>query len=328
MIPTRPPQYSHPVLKLALLLLSQCILTAAFACEPFSITIFRQPEINDAKASDACVIGEVLPGSERFHVRLGNYGKTTPLVLQTWDANGFTGLKVPQGFQFGILSDANTTAVQAHGREVGIWMDSDHPRPALGSLLPITPAYWWWDMKRAPLPFRDATHELSMSFELKVPTASREGKAEVYITTNFLLRDQRSQQQFWLASTVFDPRGEAHFPDIVHVDHWEGGTQLPILFSALNRKSQWMHPGPDSTLFADTTFTTYRKFEVRVSSTELRAALLAMKKAMPKLATASEDPRDYQLIHFNINPEVFAPQGSRGQLGLSMRDLRVELLAR
>jgi hypothetical protein len=52
-----------------------------------------------------------------------------------------------------------------------------------------------------------------------------------------------------------------------------------------------------------------------------------MKKANPKLATASEDPSDYQLIHFNINPEIFAPQGTRGQLGLTLRDIRVELVA-
>jgi hypothetical protein len=52
-----------------------------------------------------------------------------------------------------------------------------------------------------------------------------------------------------------------------------------------------------------------------------------MKKAMPKLANTSQDPLDYQLIHFNINPEVFAPQGSRGELGLSLRDVRVEMLA-
>jgi hypothetical protein len=53
-----------------------------------------------------------------------------------------------------------------------------------------------------------------------------------------------------------------------------------------------------------------------------------MKKAMPKLATASEDPQDYQLIHFSIKPEVFEPQGSQGQLGLALRDVRVEVLHR
>jgi hypothetical protein len=49
---------------------------------------------------------------------------------------------------------------------------------------------------------------------------------------------------------------------------------------------------------------------------------------MPKLASASEDPRDYQLIHFNSNPEVCAPTGSQGQLGLSLCDIRVEMIAR
>jgi len=80
-------------------------------------------------------------------------------------------------------------------------------------------------------------------------------------------------------------------------------------------------------LFTDKPFADYRHIEVRVTAPELRAAIASMKKAMPKLAPASEDPRDYQLIHFNLNPEVFAPQGSRGQLGLSLRGIRVELLA-
>jgi hypothetical protein len=52
-----------------------------------------------------------------------------------------------------------------------------------------------------------------------------------------------------------------------------------------------------------------------------------MKKAMPQLAPTSEDPRDYQLVHFNINPEVYAPTGSRGRLGLALRDIRVEVFA-
>jgi len=291
-----------------------------------STDIFRQPDIT-VRDVDACVIGGVQPQSERFYVRLGNYGKATPLVPQAWDAGRFTGLQVPEGCQRGLSPAADTTAVQVHGREVGIWIDSDHPRPVTGALLPITPASWWLDMSRAPVPFKEANRELSISFDLRVPTSVREGAAEVYVTANFLFHDARSQQSLWLAATLFDPRGEASFPDTVHVDNWEGGTQLPILFSALNAKSRWLHPGPDSSLFTDQPFANYRRINVRVSDGELRAALVAMRKAMPKLADASEDPRDYQLVHFNINPEVFAPTGSRGRLGLSIRDVRVELLA-
>jgi hypothetical protein len=289
-------------------------------------TIFRQPEIHDANGVESCVIGETHPESGRFYVRLGNYGKTTPMVAQSWDAGRHTGLQSPAGFQRGPLPSSDTTAVQVRGREIGIWIDSDHPRPALGSLAPVCPGYWWWDFSRSPAPFRNPAHELSLSFELKVPTALRDGAADVYITTNFLLRDKRSQQQFWLAATLFDPRGEARFPDTVHLDNWEGGTQLPILFSALNHRSRWMHPGPGSSLFSGKPFNDYRRIVVRVGSPELRAAIAAMRTALPRLAAVSEDPRDYHLIHFNINPEVSAPQGSRGRLGLAIRDIRVELL--
>ncbi|MEN3940603.1 hypothetical protein WJU23_04855 [Prosthecobacter sp. SYSU 5D2] len=318
-------------MKAALLILASLWGFTAIAADPAQQrvieTIFRQPELNDAQAAQASVIGEVHPQSERFYVRLGNYGKTTPLVPQTWNAGLYTGLQVPAGFQHGLSPEAGATAVQLHGRETGIWIDSDHPRPALGLLLPITPAYWWWDLSRAPMPFKETGRELAMSFDLKVPTALAEGAAVPYVTMNFLFRDTHSQQQLWLAATLYDPRGESRLPDTVHMDNWEGGTQLPILFSALNTQSQWLHPGPGSALFSDKPFTQYRPISVRVSAAGLRAALLAMKKARPKLVAVSEDPRDYQLIHFNINPEVYAPTGSRARLGLALRDVRVELLA-
>jgi len=129
------------------------LILLSLASPGMAESLFRQPEVTDTKAAAAIVIGEVHPQSERFYVRLGNYGKTTPLVLPTWDAGRFTGLHVPAGFQHGLSPAPNATAVQVHGSEVGIWIDSDHPRPALGSLLPITPAYWWWDLSRAPMPF-------------------------------------------------------------------------------------------------------------------------------------------------------------------------------
>jgi hypothetical protein len=293
-----------------------------------SESIFHQPAISDTKAAAACVIGEVHPDSETFYVRIGNYGKTTPIVSQAWDAGAFTGLKVPAGFQFGPIADENSAAVHVHGREIGIWMDSDHPRPALGSLLPITPAYWWWDFAKAPMPFAKEGVELAMSFEMKVPTASREGEAQPYITANFLFLDTRSQKQFWLAANLFDMRPESQFPDTVHFDGWEGGTQIPILYSALNKKSQWMHPGKDSALFTSQPFAAYRHYDVRLTAAEVKTAIEAMQKRFPETAAVSGNIADLRLIHFNLNPEVFAPKGSRGRLGLALRNIRVELVPR
>jgi hypothetical protein len=317
----------HPILKLILLFLAQGILIASFACEPGSITIFRQSEVTDAKAAAAGVIGEVHPDSDRFYVRIGNYGKTTPIVSQAWDAGAFTGLKAPAGFQFGPMAAENSAAVQVHGREIGIWIDSDHPRPALSSLLPITPAYWWWDYAKAPMPFAKEGVELSMSFEMKVPTASRDGEAQPYITVNFLFLDTLSQKQFWLAASLFDLRPESQFPDTVHFDGWEGGTQIPILYSALNKKSLWMHPGKGSALFTSQPFAEYRRYDVRVTAAELKIAIHAMQARFPETSAVSDNAADLRLIHFNLNPEVYAPKASRGRLGLALRDVRVEVLS-
>ena len=82
-----------------------------------------------------------------------------------------------------------------------------------------------------------------------------------------------------------------------------------------------------STRLADKPLPQYRRFDFRVGPEELVAVIVAMKSRLPDLAAASEDPSDYQLTHFNVNPEVYAPEGSRGRLGLALRDIRLLLLA-
>ena len=295
-------------------------------------TVFVQSAI-EADAVDDCVIGDVRPAGKSFCVRLANLGDDADGETISWDIGRYTGFR-PGGcdgfslYQRGPKQSAEGTAVQLRGTEIGIWIDSDRPRPRRGSLVPVCPAYWWWDVNEAPRPFQQTNHELSFSFDLKVPTAKRQGRAEVYICAHLLLRDRRSGLQFWLGASLFDLRGADRFPDTVHVDNWEAGTKLPILFSALNDHSAWLHPGPNSVRFTDRPFDAYRRFDFRVGPAEVRTAVAAMKNRWPDLANASEDAGDYQLTHFNLNPEVYAPDGSRGQLGLAVRDIRVLLVTR
>jgi hypothetical protein len=295
-------------------------------------TIFRQPEI-EADGVNDFVIGEVPPASERFYVRIANMGADGAAAPLSWDVGRYTGFRPAPAeslarYQRGPRQAAEGTAVQVRGQGIGIWIDSDRPRPRRGALLPICPGYWWWRQSRAPSPFSQADRELSFSFDLKVPTAERRGRAEVYVCAYFQFLDRRSKRQFWFGASLFDLRGADRFHDIVHVDNWEGGTGLPILFAALDRRSKWLHPGPGSAEFADRPFDDYRRLDFRVGPAELRAAISAMRKRLPKTADISDDPSDYRLLHFNVNPEVYAPEGSRGRLGLAMRDIRVLLLAR
>jgi hypothetical protein len=294
-------------------------------------TLFAQPAL-EAEAVSQRIIGDVRPAGETFCIRVANMGPDAVTAAVAWDVSRFTGFRpsadeLLSRYQRGSLPTREGTAVQLRGTAIGIWIDSDHPRPERGSLLPVCPAYWWWNVQSAPWPFRETDRQLAFSFDMQVPTAQRDGNAEVYVCAYFLLRDSRSSRHFWLGATLFDPRGADRFPDTVHRDNWEAGTGLPILFTALDERSRWLHPGPGSAWFTDTPFTGYRRFEFRVSESELRCAVGAMKDRWADYAQVSANPRDYQLTHFNVNPEVYAPAGSRGRLGLTLRDIRVLLLA-
>ena len=84
----------------------------------------------------------------------------------------------------------------------------------------------------------------------------------------------------------------------------------------------------DSALFTSQPFSEYRHYDVRVTAAELKTAIVAMQKRFPETAAVSGNIADLRLIHFNLNPEVFAPKGSRGRLGLALRNIRVELVPR
>lgn len=294
-------------------------------------TIFIQPAVIDAEV-DSRVIGDVQPPNEFFCVRMANLGTNADVPPVRWDVGRYTGLRLGTGeavasHQRGPDQPGEGTAVQLAGNEIGVWIDSDHPRPERGALIPVCPAFWWLDEDKAPRPFQAENRALALSFDMRVPTAEREAGAEVYISAYFLLRDRTSRHSLWLGAAVFDLRGIDRFPDTVHLDDWEAGTGLPILFTALHPRSAWLHPGPHSSTFADKPFADYRRFEFRVGPRELQTAIRAMKARWPDLDVVSEDSGDFQLTHFNVNPEVSAPPGSRGRLGLSVRDLRLHVIA-
>jgi hypothetical protein len=65
-----------------------------------------------------------------------------------------------------------------------------------------------------------------------------------------------------------------------------------------------------------------------VTAAELKNAIHAMQARFPETSAVSDNPADLRMVHFNLNPEVFAPKASRGRLGLTLRDVCVEVLSR
>jgi|GEM_PF-243496 len=295
--------------------------------EPPVTVYVAQPAV-EAPEVDARIIGNVQGPSGSFVVRVANLGATADAAPVTWPVAERTGFDPapggdPSPYQRGPAAAAAGTAVQMRGPEIGIWIDSDLPRPEAGALIPVCPAYWWWDVKSAPWPFAQPGDELAFRFDLKVPTATRARGAEVYLCAYFLFRDARSGRSVWYGASLFDLRGP--LKELVHVDNWEAGTGLPILLAAIRPGSGWLHPGPGSAEAQTAPFSDYRRFEFRVSAPELLQGLAALRQRFPETGTLSTQAADYQLVHVNVNPEVYAPAGSRGQIGLALRDLRVAL---
>jgi len=177
-------------------------------------------------------------------------------------------------------------------------------------------AFWWWDVKtaraRLRIPLTSSRSSWTCRYDGRARRSGRGVRLRLFPAAGSAVRAAVLAGYYAVRS-----RGAARFPDTVHFDDWEGGTQLPILFAALNDRSAWLHPGPGSAHFADQPFSPYQHFDFRVGSTELLTAVKAMKRRWPQLAEVSEEPRDFHLTHFNVNPkctrpmEVEAAWGSR-----------------
>jgi len=106
-------------------------------------TIFAQPAV-EASAVDDRVIGDSRPVGGEFLVRLANVGEDADTAAIAWDVGRYTGFRPGASeslslFQRGPRQAAEGTAVQLRGTEIGIWIDSDHPRPRRGALIPVCP---------------------------------------------------------------------------------------------------------------------------------------------------------------------------------------------
>ena len=132
---------------------------------------------------------------------------------------------------------------RSRGTKSASGLTPTHPRPEKGALIPVCPAYWWLDRNNAPRPFQDIDHELAFSFDLRVPTAERQGQAEVYVLRLLPAARPAIGPVALAGRSVFDLRSIDRFPDTVHIDNWEAGTGLPILFTALHERRNGCTPG-------------------------------------------------------------------------------------
>jgi len=86
-------------------------------------------------------------------------------------------------------------------------------RPERGTLLPVCPGYWCGSKTGRHGPSAKRSRAVVL-LDLKVPTAERQGKAEVYICAYFPVWRSTIQAAVLVGASLFDLRSEDRFPDI------------------------------------------------------------------------------------------------------------------
>lgn len=278
-----------------------------------------------ACAVDAVVHGDDLAPAHTFSVVLWRLGLGADDAAPAWDIGAKTGFQpAPPAerhlYQRGPSTTPGVPAVQVRDDTVGFWFDSE-AWPHDGEIIP-TVVHWDWTPADNLRPFTSPGSAVGYDFDLQVPTASVGGAGAVYVTPVLMFRHAGTGKPFWFVAQAFDlrpPNAEGVFYDACSTC-----TGLPIVISTLAPGSAFLHLAPGSATFRQTPWSGFTHFGLRITRATFALALQALVAKTGPSAGYSTSPEDYQLIHFNFNPEVYAPTGlGSGQLGLSVRRIHV-----
>lgn len=286
------------------------------APRPRVISLFRQPAVFSIASIAYAAPGPAVGGPRLIIWAMGSEAVSTPV---TWSVSRYTGFAPAAPLfrrQIGPGDEPGTTALQAYGDEIGVFLA---PEKAFrtGVIQPVVYEYNW-DPETAPEPWQEPGAELSYSFELQVATASSAGGAVPYITAPVVLRDKTGGKSFWVNPAAFDLRGFGE--ERPWTDSCPTCTQMAMVSSKFASGTRYVKLGPGSSISQSSPWRGYRRFEYRVSADQVKAMASALGAAF------STDPKDYQLTHFNLNPEISFPEGAKGYLGTSFRKISISVI--
>ncbi|MDD5302235.1 MAG: hypothetical protein PHS14_03925 [Elusimicrobia bacterium] len=101
-------------------------------------------------------------------------------------------------------------------------------------------------------------------------------------------------------------------------------TQMAMASSKFASGTRYVKLGPGSSISQSSPWRGYRRFEYRVNADQVKA--MARDLNLAHGASFSTDPKDYQLVHFNLNPEIHFPEGAKGYLRTSFRKISISVI--
>lgn len=246
---------------------------------------------------------------------------------KSWISGGvnlrnFTGVIAPTDSQ--MVVDPNvygSTGFQTYGDEIGIVINSETALETVRNLGTVVIA----QNNSPPIDCFAKGKKIRYSFDLKVPHSRVTNKGVTQVSAYLYFKDRVNKQGFWYGLCTFDSRGLRHrfkvgFKPVM----WDAqGTNVPI--ANVTAGYDW-NVRPFSTAFyTGRTFTKYRSYNFTVGPKEFNNVLARIKAKYPTMKLSS-NLSDYDWTSANINPEVHAAPGSTAQIGLAVRNWKVELI--
>jgi len=311
--------------------------TAALNISVISETA-KQALFNQATADEAAIIAPLGGAPELLVVQINDLGPgAAATALTWWDLSPYTGFTTALPFsshQRGPKDVVGSTGVQSQDHTVGMWLDTamTPPLPNIG-LLNISLGYEFAP-NRNFYPWSNPANTLSAVYDLNVFRVVTAPGKEAYFGFNYTFIDARSHRTIYYGATAFDPRG---VQETVMYDGCEGCSGHPIIGTSYDNGTMFAHL---TTPYVDPRFVTQRfsSYGIQVTKTEFERGLAAanaliqstcVQQALSDMECrkkkVSPYGEDYRLVAINFGSEVNFEGGPGGQLGGSLRNLRVTI---
>jgi hypothetical protein len=219
------------------------------------------------------------------------------------------------------------TAIQACGSEIGINIDSASIAANLAGRFDLGTIVLGVDLRTPARPFASG-RRARYSFAARIPRSRQSNRGVSQVVAYYNLRDRVRRQGFWFGMVLFDSRGWAsQTSEGFERAMWDRGTNQPIVQATAGRSANLLDHGYPTAAFGWQPFFDRRAYAFVIGAWQVRAALAMLKAKYPERAAGfSDDPADYEIGHINLNPEVYAPEGSFAQIGLSVIDWQLEIV--
>lgn len=249
-------------------------------------------------------------------------GSFIPVSWSAGALTGFTPSSPLSRYQLGMKDSIGSTAVQADGGTVGVYLNSNDLDSSLEWKMMIEPEV---DFNKSSglFVFSKANQMIVVSMDLQIPTAVDQnvGTSNTYANIDLLFTDTVSGTTVSIDPNLFHnhkPLG-ASTTERLSVDSVTGNILVnsPIMSGTVYTTKLF-----GSDVYQGAPWTGWKHFRAGITYQQCAAALDSVQKAHPEITNLSVNPATYYFTRFHLNAELHY-QTAPAQLGWSMKNAQL-----